>query len=334
MGNGKFEGLLHLSDRNGRFKMIATDQRDSLRHMINPSDPKAVTAKELKGVKQKLIKELVGLGSDSTATGVLVDPEYSYEREFLERCEIRGDVGMLMGVEATGYGGGGKFAPMVGLFRGLGPEEAVLKVKARGASAVKMLIYYRPDGPTRGHQEKVVREVGRACMKHDIAFVLETVTHPLKDGSEKGSEEFAERLPELVIDSVRELSKPEYCVDVMKVEFPVDLRYCGELGQDPLELGKELDKACEVPWVVLSAGMDYERFRKVVEFACRAGASGFLAGRAIWKDSIGKRNMEAYLREFGVRRVNELSGIVDRYSRSWFEKFARSIGEIRVVRGE
>ncbi len=334
MGNGKFEGLLHLSDFKGGFKMIATDQRGSLKRMMRPSDPGSVTPEELREVKRKLIKCLVGVGSGSRATGVLVDPEYSYEREFLDSCEIRGDVGMLMGIEASGYGEGGEFEPRVRLFWGLGPEEAVLKVKRRGASAVKMLIYYRPDSPTRRHQLEMVKAVGRACMKYDIAFVLETVTHSLRSGPKKGSREFAELLPELVIGSVKELSKPEYCVDVMKVEFPADLRYSDELGQSPLELGRELDEACEVPWVVLSAGMDYDRFREVVDFACRAGASGFLAGRAIWKDSIGKSDMESYLREVGVRRVNELSEIVEERSRPWFKKFASDIGEVRVVRGE
>jgi len=43
MGNGKFEGLLHLSDFKGGFKMIATDQRGSLKRMIRPSDPGSVT---------------------------------------------------------------------------------------------------------------------------------------------------------------------------------------------------------------------------------------------------------------------------------------------------
>ena len=53
--NGKFEGIVHISDENGLFKILATDQRGSLRRIINPDNPKAVTAEELKEVKLALI---------------------------------------------------------------------------------------------------------------------------------------------------------------------------------------------------------------------------------------------------------------------------------------
>ena len=39
------------------------------------------------------------------------------------------------------------------------------------------------------------------------------------------------------------------------------------------------------PWVMLSAGAGKPDFRRVLEHAFAAGASGFLAGRAIWLDA-------------------------------------------------
>ena len=194
MTNGKFEGLMHISNSQGQFTIVATDQRGSLKRMINPQQPDRVTPEQMKKVKMALIKNLVGKKSPGRASGVLVDPEYSYEREFLKSCDIRADVGVLMSIEASGYGGKGEFAPEVQIFGGLEVEEAVLKIKNRGAAAVKMLVYYRPDSPTSKYQESMVKAVGRACEKYDIAFLLEPVSHSLEGGPHKkrNPKEFSE----------------------------------------------------------------------------------------------------------------------------------------------
>ena len=41
-----------------------------------------------------------------------------------------------------------------------------------------------------------------------------------------------------------------------------------------------------MPWVILSGGVDIEEFLMQEGLAIEAGASGFLCGRAIWKDAI------------------------------------------------
>ena len=336
MTNGKFEGLMHISNPQGQFTIVATDQRGSLKRMINPQNPAGVTPEEMKRVKRALIKNLVGRKSPGRASGILVDPDYSYEREFLGSCEIRADVGILMSVEASGYGGRGEFAPEVQIFGGLDVEEAVLKIKKRGASAVKMLVYYRPDSPTRKHQEAMVKAVGRACEKYDIAFLLEPVSHSLEDGPHKKRDpkEFSEIRPKIVIETARELTKPEYCVDVLKAEFPVNLKYAEELGQDPSEACRELDEASQIPWVILSAGVDYEEFKENLKYAVSNGASGFLCGRAIWKEAVGREDMDEFLLTVGVKRLNELVDIVDEKAEPWYKRYVDSISEIEIIRGE
>ena len=336
MTNGKFEGLMHISNSKSQFTMVATDQRGSLKRMINPQDPDSVTSEQMKKVKMTLIRNLVGKKSPGRASGILVDPIYSYEQKFLEACDIRADVGVLMGVEATGYGGKGEFAPEVRVFEGLEVDEAVKKIKMRGASAVKMLVYYRPDGPTRKHQEFMVKAVGQACEKYDIAFLLEPVSHSLKGGphKKKNPKEFSEIKPWIVIETARELTKPEYCVDVLKAEFPLNLKYAEELGQDPSEACKELDEASQIPWVILSAGVDFEEFRENLKYAVDNGASGFLCGRAIWKESVGKEDMNGFLLTTGVERLNQLVDITDENARPWYKKYVESISEIELIRGE
>jgi len=336
MTNGKFEGLMHIANANCQFTMVATDQRGSLKRMLNPSDPSSVTPEEMKKAKMALIKNLVGKESEGRASGVLIDPEYSYERSFIEACNIRADVGVLMSVEASGYGGQGEFAPKVQIFGGLDAEEAVKRIKMRGAAAVKMLVYYRPDSPTRDYQESMVEAVGKACMKYDIPFLLEPMSHSLEGGphKKKNPKEFAEIKPEIVIETARELTKPEYCVDVLKAEFPVTLKYVDELGQDPLEACKELNEASQVPWVLLSAGVDFEEFREQLGYAVEAGASGFLCGRAIWKESVKAASMDAFLSTVGVKRLNEIVDIVEEKATPWYKKYVDSLGEIELIRGE
>jgi tagatose 1,6-diphosphate aldolase len=81
---------------------------------------------------------------------------------------------------------------------------------------------------------------------------------------------------------------------------------------------------CEVPWILLSAGVDFEVFHEQVKIACQAGASGFLGGRAIWKEAVGMSasEREAFLSSTGVQRVKELRKTTERYGRAWTEYFA------------
>jgi len=336
MSNGKFEGLLHISSPKGLFSMVATDQRGALRKMLNPESPVRVSDEAIKQTKLSLIKNLVGKQSGGKATGVLVDPEYSYERSFLRACSIRADVGLLMGIEATGYGGEGEFAPKVAIFNGLEVDEAVRTIKQRGAAAVKMLIYHRADSPTHRHQESMVRAVGGACKKYDIAFLLETVSHSLagEPNKKKDPIAFAKIKPDLVVKTAAELTKPEYGIDVLKAEFPLELRHAEQLGQDPVEACRELDEASETPWVVLSAGVDFPEFKENVRYTVQNGASGFLGGRAIWKEAIGRKDMDKFLATTGVSRLNELAEIVDETAHPWHMKYVDSLSDVEVVRGE
>jgi tagatose 1,6-diphosphate aldolase len=335
MSNGKFEGLIHISNAQNQFTMVATDQRGSLKRMINPKDPNAVTRNEMKRVKRSLIRNFAGKTSSGRTSGILVDPVYSYERSFLDACEIRADVGLLIGVEASGYGSTGESAPEVHIFDELSPADAVGKIKAWGAAAVKMLVYYRPDSPSSRYQESMVKAVGQVCEQYDIPFLLEPVSHSLEEGPNKrqNPKEFSQLKPRLVIETARELTKPEYCVDVLKAEFPLNLQYVKELGQDPSEACKALDAASQIPWVILSAGVDFKEFVENLKYAVENGASGFLCGRAIWKEAVGQNDMDQFLRTTGVTRLNQLVEIAEQRATPWYKKYVPSISQLTIKRG-
>jgi sulfofructosephosphate aldolase len=84
----------------------------------------------------------------------------------------------------------------------------------------------------------------------------------------------------------------------------------------------EVDAALACPWVVLSQGVDSAAFPAAVGAACRGGASGMLAGRAIWTATLAADDPTALLREHSVPRLRRLAEIVDRHGRPWREKAA------------
>jgi sulfofructosephosphate aldolase len=69
-----------------------------------------------------------------------------------------------------------------------------------------------------------------------------------------------------------------------------------------------------VPWVVLSQGVPQDEFPAAVETACRGGARGFLAGRALWTNTLAADDPTVLLRSQSVPRLQELGEIVDRYA--------------------
>jgi sulfofructosephosphate aldolase len=95
--------------------------------------------------------------------------------------------------------------------------------------------------------------------------------------------------------------------DVYKVEVP------GYLPGDVSLVQRHSQRMSEIvggDWVVLSNGVEREWFAAVTE-ACKGGASGFLAGRAIWADTVNEPDIRAALSAKSVARLTRLTEIVD-----------------------
>jgi tagatose 1,6-diphosphate aldolase len=267
------------------------------------------------------------------ATAVLIDVEFGYPH-----ClrEIPGNVGLLLAYERPGFdaaGPGGR-ERRSGLVEGW----SVRKARRAGANAIKLLLFYHPDASaaTNDHQKELARQVGEECARYELPFLLELLGYPLGEPA-ADSAEYARLKPEIVIESVREFSRPEYGVDVLKLEFPAELKYCFEFSRAPFggparepvtDLAavrahcRMLDEAAGVPWVILSAAVGIAEFLVEVELAAVAGASGFLCGRAIWQGALplvgDGTAMERYLRDEG--RVNFLkANAAAEPSRPWFD---------------
>lgn len=327
---GKWQRLRSLTDEEGRFKMMAIDQRDSLRRALGQATGRGseqVNGEELAEVKALITKELAPL-----ASAVLTDPEYGYPYS-LPHLPPR--VGLLLACEESGYERAGPDGRERAsrLLAGWSAREAL----RLGADAVKLLIYYRPDGSeeVRVHQQALVQQVGEECASVGLPFLLEIVGYPVHEAS-ADSAEFARRKPELVIGSAAEFSAPRYNVDILKLEFPADLKWTREYARgafdgkerepayalaDVRRFCQELDEAAGVPWVILSAGVGIGEFLAQLELAVEAGASGFLCGRAIWQGAVGAypdmARMERWLREEGRYNFVRANAVAHR-ARPWY----------------
>jgi tagatose 1,6-diphosphate aldolase len=248
------------------------------------------------------------------ASAILLDPEYGAGQAIAAGL-IPGHKGLLVSAEKTGYTGD-RAARITELL----PGWSVKKAKKIGASAVKLLIYFRPDAKDiASKQLDLVARLADQCIKEDIAFLVEPVTYPISQ-DEGSSKKFAEIKPGLVIETARQVTSLP--IDVLKAEFPADIKFEQDEGK-LLKLCRELNNASMLPWVLLSAGVDFESFKKQVKIACKAGASGFLAGRALWQEGAQIRNRTermSFFQNTAAPRLKELAELADSYGKPWYSR--------------
>ena len=306
---GKIRGLQQISTEKGLFVMCAIDHRSGLVQRIQEAQKTEPGYSDIVQMKLDICHALAPCSS-----AVLLDPEYG-AAQCLAAGALKGGTGLLVSIEATGYE-----KDPAGRITTLLKDWSVEKIKRMGASAVKMLVYYRPDiKKLASRQLKIVDKVASDCVKYDIPFLIEPRTYRV-EGEGIDSVEFAKRLPEMVIETARQITALP--VDVLKAEFPADMQY----EQDEATMTEnccELDLASQCPWVILSAGVEYDLFKKRVSIACTAGASGFLGGRAVWQEAIGilkREKRSEFLRDVAAKRMQELAAIAVRSARPWYAK--------------
>ena len=307
---GKLRGLQQISDSNGIFAMCAMDHRDSMRKLINKDSPDNVSSETLTEYKCELAEALAPV-----STAILQDPIFG-AAQVISRGVLPGQTGLLVSLEETGYEKGEE-----GRITTLLPDWSVEKVKRMGASAVKILLYYRPDkDENAARQRGVVTQVAKDCSTFDIPFLLEPITYPALE-AEKEPAIFASHKADLVIHSARDLTP--LGVDVLKAEFPADMNY--EKDEGILRLSCErLAAASSVPWILLSAGVRFEEFARQVKIACQAGASGFLGGRAIWEEAMGMADQQErrhWLKTVAADRIRQLRDLAAKYAHPWWDKW-------------
>ena len=306
---GKIRGLATASSATGTFKILAADHRDSMRVLIDPESPESVPSQTLTDIKMSLLQQVA-----HHATAVMLDPVYSAAQAIISRS-LPGDVGYLCALEAQGYAGEAT-ARETTLLNGWSVEKA----KRIGASAIKLLVYYHPDaGEATEIQEETIRGVVADCARYDMPLFLEPLYYSPDPDLPITSEAFRSKRQAIVTETVRRLGALQ--PDVLKIQFPLDV----VLHPDQaawVDACTQLDEVAPVPWAILSGGDPYDLFKAQVEVACQAGCSGFMVGRALWREVIhaAPNERDTVAREVALPRFQELAAIVDVYGHDWARK--------------
>ena len=323
---GKLRGLQQLADSKGIMTMCAIDHRGALKRALNEKYTAAVSYQDIVDFKLDLCQAVAPF-----ASALLLDPEYGAGQAIAAGL-LPGPKGLLVSMEKTGYTGD-SMARITELL----PGWSAKKVKKMGASAVKLLIYFRPDlNDIASKQLDLVARLADQCLEEDIAFLVEPVSYPVEEKERinqggASSSKFAEIKPGLVIETARQITALP--IDVLKAEFPADIKF--EQDEEKL-LGfcRELNQASRLPWVLLSAGVDFDSFKKQVEIACKAGASGFLAGRALWQEGAQIRSRVERMNFFqntAASRLRELAELADSYGKPWYSRLGAQNGKFAPV---
>lgn len=327
---GKQKGLQAVSDSRGVIAAAAMDQRGSLRSAIAKErgvDKKAVPADVLAEFKEAVTRLLT-----PHASAILLDPEYG-----LAAAKKRAkNAGLLLAYENSGYDN-----TRPGRLPDLLDAWSARRLLDAGADCVKILLYYNPFDAREINEIKHawVERIGAECAGADAPFFLEFVTYD--EASDEKGIDFARRKPRMVTKSMEEFSKPQYGVDVLKVEVPVNMAFVagaraakGELAytrDQAKEYFREAAAAARKPFIYLSAGVSNETFAETLELAAESGVnfSGVLCGRATWKDGIpvyakqGLKAFEDWLADQGVKNIQNVNSRL-KAAKSWFSFYGVS----------
>lgn len=290
---GKYIGLVRLTNEIGQFMMLALDQRGSLQKMISGVKGNW-KPEDLREVKSSILKNL-----SEHATAVLFDTEFGFPENIIH---IPRNTGIILAAERSGYVTDDS-APEERLTE-LVSQDITGRIKNAGADALKLLVYWSENSSekTKKHQKNIVRQTGMDCRKEDIPYILEIITYNISTDKKTRS----------ILHAMSTFSGEEYGVDVFKVEPIAKSRAHNLTSSEVYEVsgGK--------PWVILSGGMPANEFKDLVRYNCELGASGFLAGRVVWKKSVdfieNPANMELFLKGTGyyylsLLKTNALSAV-------------------------
>jgi len=304
---GKLRGLQQCSTPRGVIALLALDHRQNLRKALNPDQPEKTTDQDLIDFKAAIISNLA-----SSASSILLDPQYSAVQS-ITGDYLPGNVGLVVALEETGYTGDAN-SRQSSLLDGW----SVKKAKWMGASAVKLLVYYHPSAPVSSQIKDLVISVAQQCAEFDLVFFLEPLTYSLT--SLNGKLKAEERL-EVIIQTAQDLSP--LGADILKVEFPVDVSVIKDEHKWSKACG-ELNAASAIPWVLLSASVDYDTYLKQVNAACSAGASGVAVGRAIWQEAVGLQGQAQadFLRNIACSRLQHIRDLCDQKAKPWITAFS------------
>ena len=280
---------------SGGFAMVAMDQRESLRTMFADAGAGPAGDGDLVAFKTAVARSLGPL-----ASGFLIDRTFGF-------AEVRAGMlparcGLILAADALEQAPGEPVEETA-----LDEVVAAPGFDLTGVRAIKLLLLWRRDAHRDRRAEMARRFIGVAADR-GVLSVLEPVVRatPGELSAGRWDEDRA------VLEAARELSP--LGPSLYKAQVP---RRGKGTPEQLRRASEDLGSAVAGPWVVLSQGVDRDDFLPAVRAACRGGASGFLAGRALWSDVVGRPALDRALSEISVPRLERLVEVVDLEATPW-----------------
>ena len=293
IGEGTLAAFASIGRPSGALAMVAIDQRESLRALLSPGDPAGVPDADLVEFKYDVTIALAG-----HASALLLDRSFGLPA-IDSITDLASTCGLIVAADVLAQTPGGPIRSVT-VDHEAGPVAAAV-----GATALKLLVPWRSD-QSAASRAALVREFIGLCREYRMLSLVEALVQ------DDGLHSISWYGGEGILRAAREMAAFDF--DLYKAQVPT----LGAGGPDEISaISERLTAAIGRPWVVLSNGVRPERFDAAVEAACIGGASGFLAGRAIWTSAIRAGDRAVHLAQVSAPRLERLVDVVDRLARPW-----------------
>ena len=296
MTTAERRGYQQICGDEGAMMVIACDQRGGMRQVL--ADTKEAR-EAISNATLGLVKADIAAYLARHAGAVLVDALFAVpllvDDGLIHRC-----TGLLIGLDASGFDTTPEGWRISNMVEGV----TARRVRELGGTGAKIMIYLRSDTPGANDANlATLRKVVADFAAEDLLLVVEFLTYALP-GEDPAA--YTAKTPELIEGGSK------LCLDagakVLKIPYPGNAETCARITA----------MCGDVPWAVLSAGVDHATFLGQVEAAMANGASGVIAGRSLWKDciSLDRGVTKVRLETVALPRLRELQAVIAKHFRA------------------
>lgn len=283
--------VMGLATPDGVFAMLALDQRESLRAYLTAAGADDSDAAII-GFKRSALEDL-----GRRASAVLLDLDFGIPA--LDQADpdaLAG--GLILAADRLVQDDHGTIVDT-----DLDERVDAALVERTGALALKLLLIWDTDAERRAALRLLTQRFLKRCRELGVLSVVETLMTMHARTRARATD--GGHLYEEMAADVADLG-----IDVYKTEVPGD-------PTGPLSVVTERARAITAllpcPWVLLSNGVAPEEFATIVDAVCAGGASGFLAGRAVWRPALGAAGYEPT--RGAAARLDDLIALVTDHGR-------------------
>lgn len=293
MTTAERRGYQQICGDDGAMMVIACDQRGGMRTLLakTAEDQAAISNATLGLTKMDITAHLA-----RHAGCVLVDPLCAVPG-LVDEGVLHRTTGLLIGLDASGFDLTPEGYRISNMVEGIPAR----RVRELGGTGAKIMIYLRSDvAAANTANMATLSAVIADFAAEDLLLVVEFLTYALPG---EAPEAYAAKIPELIEGGSK------LCLDagskVLKIPYPGTPAACANITA----------MCGEVPWAVLSAGVDHATFLGQVETSMANGASGVIAGRSLWKDciSLDRAVTKQRLETIAVPRLREIQAVIAKH---------------------